>query len=207
MTEFETLLIRTTPARHLEDLGLVDLTRIDGQRYRDRTRLVLGSMDRLAHMPGPKFVFAHLVIPHPLFVFAADGSPTNPSLFMDANGIYSQENYYKGYRNQVAYINNQMEKAVTSLLTESSNPPVIVIQGDHAPWLQRGSDQFKILNAYYLPGHNDLLYPAISPVNTFRLIFDTYLGAEYPLLEDISYASPVPNVFNFSKGSNPCSGQ
>ncbi len=207
MTEFETLLIRTTPARHLEDLGLVDLARIDGQRYRDRTRLVLGSMDRLAHMPGPKFIFAHLVIPHPLFVFAPDGSPTNPSLFMDANGIYSQDNYFKGYRNQVAYIDDQMEKAVTTLLTESSNPPVIVIQGDHAPWLQKGSDQFKILNAYYLPGHNDLLYPAVSPVNTFRLIFDTYLGAEYPLLEDISYASPVPNVFDFSKGSNPCSGQ
>jgi hypothetical protein len=206
MTEFETLLIRTTPARHLEDLGLVDLGQIDGQRYRDRTRLVLGSMNKLAHMPGPKFVFVHLVVPHPLFVFAPDGSPTNPSLFMDAKGIYSQDNYYKGYRNQAAYISDQMEKAMTTLLTGSSNPPVIVVQGDHGPWLQNGSDQFKILNAYYLPGHNDLLYPTISPVNTFRLIFDTYLEADYPLLEDISYDSPVPYVFDFTKESNPCLG-
>ena len=52
-----------------------------------------------------------------------------------------------------------------------------------------------------------LLYPAISPVNTFRLIFNTYLGADYPLLEDISYDSPVPYVFDFSTVSNPCSGQ
>ena len=78
--------MRTTPLRHLEDLGLVNLEQIDGQRYRDRTELDLNSMEMLAQMPGPKFVFIHMVIPHPLFVFAPDGSPTNPSLFMDANG-------------------------------------------------------------------------------------------------------------------------
>jgi hypothetical protein len=207
MTEFETLLIRTTPARHLETLGLVDLGQIDGQRYRDRTKLILGSMEKLAQMPGPKFVFIHLLQPHPLFVFGPDGSPTNPAPFMDANGIYSQEYYYSGYRNQVEYISSQLETAVSTLLTDSFRPPIIIIQGDHGPWLQTGSDQFKILNAYYLPGHNNLLYATISPVNTFRLIFDTYLGADYPLLKDISYDSPVPYVFDFSVVPNPCSGE
>jgi hypothetical protein len=207
MNEFETLLIRTTPTRHLEDLGLVDLGQIDGQRYRDRTQLVLRSMEKLAHMSGPKFVFIHLIPPHPPFVFGPDGMPTNPSLFMDADGIYSQENYYNGYRNQADYISDQLEKAVTTLLAESPKPPIIIIQGDHGPWLQMGSDQFKILNAYYLPGHNDLLYATISPVNTFRLIFDTYLGADYRLLDDTSYASPVPYVFTFTPVLNPCTGQ
>lgn len=207
LTEFEILLLRTTPLRHLEDLGLVNLTQIDGQRYRERTEFDLNSIKRLAKMPGPKFVFMHMVIPHPLFVFAADGSPTDPSLFMDAKGLYSQENYFSGYRNQAAFISSQMEIAAQTLLADSANPPVIVIQGDHGPWLQSGSNQFKILNAYYLPGHNDRLYPTISPVNTFRLIFDTYLGGNYPLLEDKSYDSPVPYVFNFSQASNPCSGK
>ena len=204
LTEFEILLMRTTPLRHLEDLGLVNLEQIDGQRYRERTEFDLNSMKMLAQMTGPKFVFIHMVIPHPLFVFSPDGSPTDPSLFMDAKGIYSQDNYYKGYRNQATYIDTQIEKAAQILQTDSSTPPVIVIQGDHAPWLQSGSDQFKILNAYYLPDHKKLLYPTISPVNTFRLIFDTYLGADYPLLDDISYESPVPNVFAFKKSLNPC---
>jgi hypothetical protein len=207
VSEFETLLIRTTPIRHLEALGLFDLGQIDGQRYRDRTLLVFDSLDRLARMPGPKFVFIHLIQPHPLFVFGPDGSFTNPALFMDENGIYSQENYYRGYRNQVEYISTQLEKAATTLLADSPTPPILILQGDHGPWLQTGSNQFKILNAYYLPGHNDLLYPDISPVNTFRLIFDTYLGADYPLLEDISYASPIPYVFDFSIVSNPCPAQ
>ena len=206
LTEFEILLIRTTPLRHLQDAGLVNLEQIDGERYRERTKLVLNDMKMLAKMTGPKFVFIHLVIPHPLFVFAPDGSPTDPSLFMDANGIYSEENYYKGYRNQAAFISPQLVKAMSTLLADSPNPPVIVIQGDHGPWLQNGSDQFKILNAYYLPGHNNLLYPTISPVNTFRLIFDTYLGADYPLLKDTSYDSPVPYVFDLSADSNPCTG-
>ena len=206
LNEFEILLMRTTPLRHLEDLGLVNLEQIDVERYRDRTQLVLNSMQKLARMPGPKFIFIHLVIPHPLFVFAPDGSPTDPSQFMDENGIYSQDNYYKGYRNQAAYISDQMEKAMQTLLADSANPPVIVMQGDHGPWLQSGSDQFKILNAYYLPGHNDLLYPTISPVNTFRLIFDTYLGADYPQLDNTSYDSPIPYVFNFSSVPNPCNG-
>jgi hypothetical protein len=204
MTEFEVLVLRTTPLRHLQDLGWVNLEQIDGQRYRERTLLVLNSMSRLAHIKGPKFVFIHMVIPHPLFVFAPDGSPTDPSLYMDENGIYSQENYYKGYRQQAEYINGQIEKAAATLVSESATPPVIVIQGDHAPWLQTGSDEFKILNAYYLPGHNDLLYPTISPVNTFRLILDTYLGADYPLLKDESFFSPVPKVFNFSEAPSGC---
>ncbi len=204
MTEFEVMVLQTTPLRHLQDLGLVNLENVDGQRYRERTLLALNSMDRLAQMPGPKFVFIHLVNPHPPFVFAPDGSPTDPSKYMDENGIYSQDNYYKGYTQQTAFISKEMEKAASTLISESKTPPVIIIQGDHGPWLQEGNDQFKILNAYYLPGHNDKLYPTISPVNTFRMVLDTYLGGDYPLLKDTSYYSPVPYVFDFSEAPGGC---
>jgi hypothetical protein len=45
-----------------------------------------------------------------------------------------------------------------------------------------------ILNAYYLPGEGAAaLYPSISPVNTFRAIFDGWFGGEFDLLEDVSY--------------------
>jgi hypothetical protein len=204
MTEFETMLIRTTPLRHLEDLQLINLAQIDGQHYRERTKLILNSMDKLAHMPGPKFVFIHLLPPHPLFVFGPDGSPTNPDDFMDADGVYHFDSYANGYRNQVQYISGQLEKAAATLLADSPQPPLIVIQGDHSPWFQSGDKLFEILNAYYLPGHADLLYPSISPVNTFRLILDTYLGADYPLLEDVSYESSIPNVFDFTRVANNC---
>ncbi len=204
MTGFETLLIRTTPARHFEDLGWINLDQIDGHRYRARARLILNSMDELAHMPGPKFVFIHIISPHPLFVFGPDGSLTDPAAFLDENRRYTADSYTLGYLNQAEYISSQLETALSTLLSESSMPPVIILQGDHAPWMQTGAGKFKILNAYYLPGYNDLLYPTISPVNTFRLVLDAYLGADYPLLNDTSYYSPVPNIYEFQETPNPC---
>jgi hypothetical protein len=204
MIGFETLLIRTTPARHFEDLGWINFDQIDGQRYQERARLILNSMDELAHMPGPKFVFIHIISPHPLFVFGPDGSLTDPAAFLDENRRYTADSYTLGYVNQAEYISSQLETALSTLLSKSSMPPVIILQGDHAPWMQTGAGKFKILNAYYLPGYNDLLYPTISPVNTFRLLLDAYLGANYPLLNDTSYYSPVPNIYEFQETPNPC---
>jgi hypothetical protein len=205
MTGFETLLMRTTPLRHLEDTTQINLDEIDGQRYRQRTDYIFNKISDVAHLPGPKFVFIHLIPPHPPFVYAADGSQTDPATFLNDENLYTYQAYGRGYTGEIAFISGQVETAVQTILAESSQPPVIILQGDHAPWLQNGDDRFMILNAYYLPGHNDLLYPTISPVNTFRLVLDTYLGADYPLLDDVSYASPVPHVYNFSEASNPCS--
>ena len=204
MTGFETLLLRTTPARHFEGLGWINLDRIDGERYRERTGLVFNSMDDLARMPGPKFVFIHIIPPHPPFIYGPDGTPTDPAPFLDENRRYPAASYTLGYLNQAVYISGQLETALSTLLSESSTPPVIILQGDHAPWLQTGTDRFLILNAYYLPGHIDLLYPAISPVNSFRLVFNTYFGTDYDLLPDSSYYSPVPNIYEFDEVSNPC---
>ena len=32
-----------------------------------------------------------------------------------------------------------------------------------------------------------MLYPSVSPVNSFRIIFDTYFGASYELLPDVTF--------------------
>jgi hypothetical protein len=54
------------------------------------------------------------------------------------------------------------------------------------------------LSAYLLPGDGqEQLYETITPVNTFRLIFDTCFNGDYGLLEDISYYSEKGDQFNF----------
>jgi hypothetical protein len=56
------------------------------------------------------------------------------------------------------------------------------------------------LNAYYLPGEKkDLLYDGISPVNSFRVIFNEYFNENYELLPDISYFSSGSNLWDFIK--------
>jgi hypothetical protein len=63
----------------------------------------------------------------------------------------------------------------------------------------------KVLNAYYLPGVNaQLLYPSITPVNTFRLVFDQYFGGQFGLLEDKSYYSVYESPYQFKEIANEC---
>jgi hypothetical protein len=104
----------------------------------------------------------------------------------------------------LTFLNKKMLEAVDAILSNSETPPIIVIQGDHGPWLQTKEKRMWILNAYYLPGNEDKLYPAISPVNTFRLIFNTYFEGNYDMLPDISYFSPVPKLYEFSEIPNRC---
>ena len=54
------------------------------------------------------------------------------------------------------------------------------------------------LSAYYLPdGGEELLYPSITPVNTFRIVFNKYFGANYPLLEDVARSASYQDPYNF----------
>ncbi|MGD0877094.1 MAG: hypothetical protein ABSA01_02970 [Anaerolineales bacterium] len=204
LTSFEDLLLLTTPVSFLEELGTINRLNINANRFRERTLLVYNSVPRLASMPGPKFVFMHIINPHPPFVFAADGSIINASSFMDQYGYYTQENFKQGYREQIPFTDQELEKTITTLIRKSTRPLVIVIQTDTGPLFTSGSDQFTILNAYYMNGHNAQLYPGISPVNTFRVILNSYFGTNLPLLKDQSYFSKAPDIFNFSPVGNPC---
>jgi hypothetical protein len=44
-----------------------------------------------------------------------------------------------------------------------------------------------ILNAYNLPGLEEEVDPDITPVNTFRMVFREYFGADLPPLPDRTY--------------------
>jgi hypothetical protein len=204
LTSFENLLLQTTPVRQWENTGMLNLFNLDGDRYRERTLLVYGSVSRLASMQGPKFVFMHIINPHPPFVLGQDGSKLDPSAYINSQALYTEEAYKAGYREQVPFTDSMLEKTVTTLISKSIRPVVIIIQTDTGPWFTLGPDQFTILNAYYMPGHTAQLYQRISPVNTFRVLLDSYFGAKMPLLPDQSYSSPIPYIYNFSPVPNPC---
>lgn len=204
MTEFETLFLQTTLARTAKDAGWLDPDQIDAQNYRDRDMTVFNSMRKIAKMPGSKFVYVHLILPHPPFVFGPDGEHTNPADFWDAKKLYPPQEFAQGYTNQVTFLNQKLLKMIDTILSESRTPPIIVLQGDHGPWLQPNPQHFFIFNAYYLPAHEDQLYPQISPVNSFRYIFNAYFSGKYDMLPDITYFSPVPKLYQYSEVPNTC---
>jgi hypothetical protein len=195
ITEFETLLMLSSYLRILDDMEIVDFDNISAERFRTRTRLVLDSFDHLVNIPGPKFVFIHLIIPHEPFAFDAMGNPISPDPTFPRHG----------YSDQVKFINRAILPKLEKLIEESSSPPVIILQGDHGSWIPSDhSTQLKILNAYYLPNGSEPLYPSISPVNSFRVVFNEYFGASFPLLEDKSYHSTRFKMFEFTLEPNTC---
>jgi hypothetical protein len=202
--EFDALLMQTTLLRVLQDFGVIYINQTATSLYRDRTLFALDQLDDLAHAGGPKFVYMHIITPHPPFVFGPHGEYLDPFEFVFDESGYTEDTYSTGYVDQVAFISDEISRSVQKLMDESPEPPIIIIQGDHGPWKQEGENRVSILNAYYLPGHNESLYPAITPVNTFRIVLNEYFNADYPLLDDVSYASPYANIHDFSVQPTSC---
>ena len=204
ITDFEQILMNTTLARLFDDYGLIDSFQVSSRHYSERTSYIFESIPELVEIPGPKFTFIHIINPHPPFVFGPNGEPTNPMDFHNDDDKITKEFFAEGYINQVQYVQGQLREAITTILQNSKNPPVILLQGDHGPWMQSNNKRFWILNAYYLPDKTVDWYPTITPVNSFRIILNQYLGLDYPLLPDKSYFSPIPYIYDFTYYSNPC---
>ena len=147
-----------------------------GQNQSYFRRGILYSLDYIKKVPdidvgAPKFVFWHIICPHAPFVFGPNGEEVDPV-------NWTNSEFYLG---QYIFITAEIEKVVDALLEKSAIPPIIIIQSDTG----FGRNWDKIFNAYYLPGDGKkLLYDNISPVNSFRLIFNYYFGENYELLED-----------------------
>ena len=181
VSEFQETLWNTTMLKPF----YLHLTRLQQEdAWRRQTLYTLEHLKAMPEVEGPKFVFAHLMCPHSVYVFGPEGEHVDPLNYAN----YRDKQFYLG---QYIFISGEIEKVVDALLDKSEIPPIIILQSDHGqrpihPGLVIGPDEWrKILNAMYLPGMDYAeLSDSISPVNTFRLIFNHYFSADYPLLED-----------------------
>ncbi|MFB3854685.1 MAG: hypothetical protein ACE148_12770 [Vicinamibacterales bacterium] len=144
--------------------------------YRGGLMATIEYLKELPRAPGPKFVFAHVLCPHEPFVFGRLGEVVSPTNWNN----YADKRYY---RDQYIFISHEMSRVVDSLLARSAAQPIVVVQSDHGlrahhPGIQVPNDEWlKILNAYYAPRAEEALFDAVSPMQTFRLIFERYFGA------------------------------
>lgn len=153
---------------------------------------------------SPKFVFMHVMLPHPPFLFKQDGSVYGDSFSLAADKWGAREKY----KDQLIFLNQKVKAMVGETLTQSKRPPVIIIQSDHGPASALDFDhpsevgikeRMKIFNAYLLPdGKAEKLYETISPINSFRLVFNSYFGTNLKVEEDRSYFSSWQHPYRFS---------
>ncbi len=221
LNEYEGLLIVSSMARLWVDWQIrqggenpLELIAIEApyNRHRAQVLYVAETVAQAADLPGDNFVFVHILIPHPPFVFGANGEPIKHTvLYSLADGPASQgtkDEYLRNYPNQLLYANQLAMNMVDEILARSDTPPIIILQGDHGPRGFAGRsfedtnmyESFSILNAYYFPDQEyGALYPSISPVNSFRVVLDQYLGESFELLPDISYYSPHEKPFDLTQ--------
>ena len=217
LTAFESILIDHTMARVLSHVPVLHRALIE-MPYDTHRQYILSAFTKLQEVPvmdGNYLVYAHIIAPHPPFVFDERGNDVThaePFTLHDANYYmreHSQKNYIAGYRRQIQYVNTLVLETVDAILTQSTTPPIIILQGDHGPgaYLHWGSlektlpaERFGILNAYYFPDQDyALLYPSISPVNSFRVLSTQFLDTEFALLPDRHYYSSWSFPFDFTE--------
>ena len=163
----------------------------------ERVPLQFAAVRDVASDPAPTFTFAHFLLPHPPYVFNEDGtfatSPDRPIA--------------EAYLEQLKATNGMIQSLVHDLLIgPNDEDPIVIVQSDEGPYpvdlegsaahvelptqpsavLER---KLRILNAYYFPGAgaDRALYPTITPVNSFRVLFDSYFDAKLPLLPDRTF--------------------
>jgi hypothetical protein len=192
--DFEVMLIKTSGALLIADatIKLPELLTpdLDSPRKVQRQRIlyILDTLPKIPRLPGPKFVFAHIVSPHSPYLFGADGGPVE----RDIGGK-------QGYRDQVIHINKRILPILKQIIEESPTQPIIILQADHGWSEGEAEGRMPILNAFYFPnGGEQVLYDSITPVNTFRLLFDYYFNAHYNKLEDISYYSKYDSPYAYT---------
>ena len=212
INSFEAMLLDTTAGLLLTDAASVLPQRVaqavdyPERRHYERVLFSLQSLEESARIvPGPKFVFAHILTPHAPYVFNAEGE------YITVEKPIDQERFVAAYGDQITFINREILGVVRSILANSQNPSIIIIQGDHgAPRLTPGQ-RTAVLNAYYFPpGTDPVLYEGISPVNTFRLVFNQAFNAGLELLEDRSYYSTLEDLYGFEQVDDPaewCAGE
>jgi hypothetical protein len=212
LSEFQNVLINTTPIpvllnKVLSKKGQYDL-------HRNQLLYIFDHLAKMTEINFPIFVFAHIIIPHPPFVFGEHGEPINPNRkFEYADGSHFMSNggnrdeYIKNYKKQLTFINKKITEIIDDIISNSPEPPIIILQSDHGPgsmldWENPNNTNLKermsILNAYYLPNNDyNQLYDEITPVNTFRIIFNHYFGMDQELLKDESYFSTWNHPYKF----------
>jgi hypothetical protein len=162
-------------------------------KIRDRINCAFSEIKTIGNNKDePIFAFVHMLIPHPPNVFGPNGEAVIPG-----NPISSEIWDEKiAYIDQVKFVNKEIVKVIEKILDENEKS-IIIIQSDHGSGFDidwKNPDEsmvlqrLSILNAYYVPEISEnQFYENITPVNSFRIIFNDYFNGSYKILEDRNY--------------------
>ncbi len=156
---------------------------------------------------APRFIYAHILLPHAPYFFDRDGNQ-----ILKGVGPEFRDATKDDYLNQLIYVDRVVTNALARILATAKRPPVIVIQSDHgfrnlSPREARDAESLTILNAMLLPPGigNAEPYSGITPVNTFRLLFNRYFSTRLAYVPDHSAAAATLSSHGAEHSQTPYS--
>lgn len=215
MTMLESAILQISPWAH--DGRIVDSQFV--KRREDLTAAIEALSLLRTREIKPRFVVAHILAPHPPFVFGANGEMVpRKGLYGFWDGsdylehVSNASDYTSGYAGQAEYLGKKILSAIDSILSSDGEKPVILIQGDHGSKLRLDQNSlantdlnecFPNLSAFYVPDSvRKNLYPSISAVNSFRVVFNGLFSDNFQLRPDLSWYSTYPRPFEFTEVTN-----
>ena len=178
------------------------IEKVSYKEQRDAILCAFSKLPEIKNIDGPTFLYAHFNMPHTPYIFSADGEPLDParkSNLGSSDDIDSYINYLK-------FTNKKIGKLVEQLL-ETDELPIIIIQSDHGSgfgldWENPTDDMLrqKMSNfqAIYFPNtNNDLVGKATTPVNIFRILFNSYFNENHEILSDKIFWNTWTKPYDF----------
>ncbi len=176
--EFERTLLRYTILRLDDLLGYAQYNTLKEQ---------LSVIHKAVDIKGPKYTFIHIVSPHPPYMCDENGNYKASKRVLNSWWEPKED-----YLLQLKFVNKKIIEIISEINKKSKTLPIIILQSDHGPWAKSNSfkqlyeTRSKILNTYQIPySWKNKLYQTITPVNTFRVIFNGLFNDSFPLTKDI----------------------
>jgi len=163
---------------------------------------------------SPFYVFAHIMSPHPPFVYDADGGHVeiSGSPHLSDYGAESRYEYVDAYIGQLRFTENALLSVIREVM-DATHPPVIVLHSDHGPssYFSENNqlspvyvqEHYPILLAVYIPDSQySHFYPSMSLVNLFTVIYNDLFNASFSILPDECYSIHPGSPYKFLLVSN-----
>lgn len=209
LNEFQATLLSTTPLPIFSTLiSSKSTSSLDPYaKHRENLQFQLEKLPHVMADKGPKLVFAHILAPHPPFVLGPGGEEITPNYTFNVGERYAWDGYVKGYAAQTKWLAEELQKTVDGILAAAHRPPVILIVGDHGPasmWIDLYhrtnsfettdsaliAERMAIFLALHMPdGEGGDIYPEMTLINVFPLIFERIFGEKAKLIPDHSFFS------------------
>ncbi|MBX7133730.1 MAG: LTA synthase family protein [Fimbriimonadaceae bacterium] len=224
--EFQTADITLPAQKHSMLLGatLMQLTplresgKLVQSQFDERRKLLKSGIQTLGALSKrgsrPRFVVAHILAPHPPFVFGPNGEERRPNTqysYADGSHFFAnggtEDAYRSGYRDQLEWLNSSLIPQLEALC-KLQPPPILILQGDHGSKLmldQESATQTDVREAFAnlmaLKVPEDLRQEVpmnLTPVNIFRILMNAIFDTNSAILPNRSYFSAWSQPMQFT---------